>query len=211
MNQIFLSLPDILSLQNYLSLGRSAFFRSVLTMLVLCVASLSWEAYANKDDTYQEIEWITIIPQDDLDALMDPPDYLSQIADGSAEDNMDTLKDLAKGNEQLQRFQEALSSTRIVEEYLNIKIRIPGFIVPLEGEDQTITEFFIVPFFGACLHMPPPPPNQIIHAEYKDGVELANLYDAFWFEGTLTSKMISNDLGASAYAMNIHSVFRHEE
>lgn len=210
MNRIFLSLPGGSSVLPRRSSRQASFVRSILTMFMFCMAGLSWQANADKNDTYQEIEWINIMPQEDLDALMNPPDYLSQIADGSAEDNMDTLKELAKGNEQLQRFQDALSSTRIVEEYLDKKIRIPGFIVPLEGEDQTITEFFIVPFFGACLHMPPPPPNQIIHVEYAEGVELENLYDAFWFEGTLTSKMISNDLGASAYAMSINSVFRHE-
>ena len=184
-----------------------------LTLLVLLVSVVSVNAYgdARKSDAYQEIEWINIMPEDDLAALMNPPDYINQIADGSADDNMDTLNKLAEGNEQVQRFQEALSSTRIVEDYLEKKIRIPGFIVPLEGEDQTITEFFIVPFFGACLHLPPPPPNQIIHVKYEQGVELTNLYDPFWFEGTLLAKMISNDLGASAYGMDISGVFPFEE
>ena len=181
-------------------------------LVVFClVLSLSWQIHAKQDESYETIEWVNIMPADDLEALMNPPDYIGQIVDGSSEDNMDPLNELAKDNEQVQRFQSALASTNIVEEYLGKKIRIPGFIVPLEGEDQTITEFFIVPFFGACLHMPPPPPNQIIHVQYETGVELENLYDAFWFEGTLSAKLISNDLGASAYALNIKSVYPHQE
>lgn len=180
---------------------------SIAVLLTLSHAVLAEDA---SKETYQTIEWIEMMPKDDLEALMNPPDYIGQIVDGSAEDNMDTLNNLAEGNEQVQRFQSALKSTRIVEDFIGKKVRIPGFIVPLEGEDQKITEFFIVPFFGACLHMPPPPPNQIIHVEFKDGVELVNLYDPFWFEGTLSAKMISNDLGASAYAMTINSVYPHE-
>lgn len=195
-------------INTFSSLRLSLFMQLVSVFAIFGLASL---AHAQKDETYQEIEWTAIMPKDDLEALMNPPDYIGQIVDGSAEDNMETLDQMAVGNEQVQRFQSALSSTKIVDEYLGKKVRIPGFIVPLEGEDQTITEFFIVPFFGACLHMPPPPPNQIIHVEFKDGVELDNLYDPFWFEGTLSAKMNSNDLGASAYAMTISSVFPHQE
>lgn len=172
-------------------------------------AALAEDVKAEQDE-YQTIEWISMMPKEDLEALMNPPDYIGQIQDGSSEDNMDTLSELAKNNAQVQRFQSALASTKIVKEVIGKKIRVPGFIVPLEGEDQMITEFFIVPFFGACLHMPPPPPNQIIHVEYADGVELTNLYDPYWFEGTLSVKNISNDLGASAYGMTIKSVYPHE-
>ena len=81
----------------------------------------------------------------------------------------------------------------------------------LEGEDQLITEFFIVPFFGACLHLPPPPPNQIIHVNFESGVELPNLQAAFWFEGELKLKNVSNDMGASAYAMQINQIIPYED
>jgi len=188
-------------------------------LIALCFLSCgSLQAFAEEAESasaetskYQQVEWIDIMPKDDLEALMNPPEYFGQIADGSSQDNLEALNEMAEGNENIKRFQSALTSTRIVETYLGKDIRIPGFIVPLEGEDQTITEFFIVPFFGACLHMPPPPPNQIIHVEYKQGVELENLYDPFWFEGRLKAKQISNDLGASAYGMTVNKVYPHEE
>ncbi|MGL4829805.1 MAG: DUF3299 domain-containing protein, partial [Vibrio sp.] len=43
------------------------------------------------------------------------------------------------------------------------RVKIPGFVIPLEGDDQKVTEFLLVPYFGACIHVPPPPPNQIIY------------------------------------------------
>src|SRR5690606_41234775 len=42
------------------------------------------------------------------------------------------------------------------------KIRIPGYVVQLEGDADKVTQFLLVPYFGACIHVPPPPPNQII-------------------------------------------------
>ena len=73
-------------------------------------------------------------------------------------------------------------STRVIEAFDGKAIRIPGFIVPLEQNDeQKATAFFVVPYFGACLHMPPPPPNQILYVEYEEGIAVENLYDPYWF------------------------------
>ena len=82
------------------------------------------------------------------------------------------------------------------------EVRIPGFIVPLEFDDeQTVTQFFLVPYFGACLHMPPPPPNQIILVNSPQGVQLSALYDPFWVKGELHTTFQENDMATSAYSM----------
>ena len=86
-------------------------------------------------------------------------------------------------------------------------MRLPGFIVPLELDDnQRVISFFVVPYFGACLHFPPPPPNQIIYVETSDGLELDNLYDPYLFEGTIVIKTIKNQLGIAAYTMLLDNV-----
>ena len=93
-------------------------------------------------------------------------------------------------------YQLALVSTRIKPEMDGRAVRIPGFIVPLEFDgEQIITEFFLVPYFGACLHMPPPAPNQIIHVNYEKGLELEALYDPFWITGILSASLVKNDTG----------------
>jgi hypothetical protein len=84
--------------------------------------------------------------------------------------------------------------------------------VPLQSDDsQRITEFFIVPYFGACLHMPPPPPNQIIHSNALQGIQLDSLYDPFWFEGTLVIDTEENSLGTSAYRLELNKAYPFEE
>ena len=75
-------------------------------------------------------------------------------------------------------------------------------MVPLKTVgDQRIVEFFLVPYYGACIHVPPPPPNQIIHVTYKPGFTLDVLYEPVWVQGTLKTESVENDIGASSYTL----------
>lgn len=162
---------------------------------------------------YPLIEWTDLMPAEDLQALLNPPDYLNDIVDGSEEDKIGAAVEQAITNASDDRYQQALVSTRIRTEFDKKKIKIPGFIVPLEFDDQlVVTEFFLVPFFGACLHVPPPPPNQMIHVKYSKGLALANLYDPFFLEGTVETKTFaSNEMGTSAYSLNVSNIYPYTE
>ena len=50
-------------------------------------------------------------------------------------------------------------------------VKIPGFIVPLEDSQRLVTEFLLVPNPQACIHVPPPPPNQMVYVKMKKGVD----------------------------------------
>jgi uncharacterized protein len=161
--------------------------------------------------TYKEIEWPDLMPKEDLDALMNPPDYLDEISDGSSADKLDSnLKVNTTKTET--PYQKALVSTRVIAEFNQQKIRIPGYIVPLEFNDQQIvTQFLLVPFFGACIHLPPPPPNQIILATFPKGVNAEDLSDAFFVEGTLQTELKENEMATSAYSMTVDNILPYEE
>lgn len=168
------------------------------------------------DTAYREVKWEDLIPKEDLDALLDPPDYLDTIAEGSVGDEIPG--ELASAGEttgeetEESRYQQALTSTRIKPEYDRQRIRIPGFVVPLEfDEEQTITSFFLVPYFGACLHLPPPPPNQVIHASFPEGMQVEALYDPFYVEGELRTLRKDSELGTAAYSMRVEGVYPYEE
>lgn len=66
------------------------------------------------------------------------------------------------------------------------RVQVPGFIVPLDDAMEEGAEFLLVPYYGACVHTPPPPPNQMAFVTMRGGrsVKLA-LFDAVWMEGTL--------------------------
>jgi hypothetical protein len=186
----------------------------VLFMLAVTMAKAS-SATANKSakpTEFKTIEWPDLMPQADLDAILNPPAYLADIEDGSLEDQISSQISYAIAAAKDDSYQQALVSTNVRPQMNGQPIRIPGFIVPLEfNDDQVITEFFIVPFFGACIHVPPPPPNQIIHVKYPKGLKLRALYNPFWLSGVLTTTLIENDMATAAYAMEVYLVEDYTE
>lgn len=182
------------------------------TMLAIIFASL-WSKAIHSVETkdgeikYAEIEWIALMPSDDLEALLDPPSYLDEIEEGSRLDSLEMMLTGDTDDPRSARYRQALSSTRIIEDFNNQRIRIPGFIVPLvSNEKQNISEFFVVPYFGACLHFPPPPPNQILHVKTDKKVRLNSLQDAFWFEGQIKIEITNNLLGKAAYSLRLEGI-----
>jgi len=162
---------------------------------------------------YYLVDWVELIPEDDLQALLNPPDWISEIVDGSPEDDAALLSSSSRPmTEQEERYQEALYSKTVVPEFDDRAVRIPGFVVPLSFDDQRrVIEFFLVPYFGACLHLPPPPPNQIIYINYERGLEQESLYTPYWVEGTLRTQVISNEVADSAYVMMADAVTIYKE
>ena len=155
---------------------------------------------------FMAAEWVDLMPKDDLDALLNLPSYIDDIVENSAEDQLNnTIKNEIDKNEE-DRYQQALASTRVIPEVDGAAIRIPAFIVPLEFDDeQRVTQFFMVPFFGACIHLPPPPPNQTIYVSYPQGFTLESLVDAYWVSGILKTSLVENELAIAAYSMEVHA------
>jgi uncharacterized protein len=172
--------------------------------LSACSDETSLQNSANVE--YRTVEWTDLLPADDLDALLNPPDYLSTIDDGSALDQLDSNLRFSPTSAP-NRYEQALVSTQVKEEFDRQKIRIPGFIVPLEfNENDAVTAFFLVPFFGACIHEPPPPPNQIVYSEFEAGKKVDNIQDAVWITGTMATSIITNELATSAYSIIVDAI-----
>ena len=64
-------------------------------------------------------------------------------------------------------------------------MRLPGYVVPLEEVKGELKEFLLVPYFGACIHSPPPPANQIVHVTSRTPLKGWRTMDAVWVNGTL--------------------------
>ncbi|WP_084398580.1 DUF3299 domain-containing protein [Henriciella aquimarina] len=85
-----------------------------------------------------------------------------------------------------------------------MKIRLPGYTVPFEyGKNAEINEFLLVPYYGACLHAPPPPPNQTVFVKTEDAIQLKDLSQAVWIEGTLRVQKQTSDLADAAYTIEM--------
>ncbi len=164
-----------------------------------------------KKSEYKTIQWVDLMPQEDMSALYDPPEELFDIPEGGAADDVSSQVFNTLMQAMDSEYQRALSSTHVMPELNNKKIKIPGFVVPVKIEGDKTTEFFIVPYFGACIHYPPPPPNQTIFAVYKPGFSLEEIYEPFYFSGLLTTSIKEDDLATSAYHLMIGKVDAYTE
>lgn len=73
-------------------------------------------------------------------------------------------------------------------------VRLPGYLLPLEISGKKITEFLLVPWVGACIHTPPPPPNQIVHVRLDRPYEMGGLFTPVWVTGRLTAGAVTRQL-----------------
>ncbi|MFM9971302.1 MAG: DUF3299 domain-containing protein [Burkholderiales bacterium] len=89
-------------------------------------------------------------------------------------------------------------------------IRIPGFVIPLERQKDRMTEFLVVPYFGACIHTPPPPSNQMIHAIAERPVAGFRSMDPAWINGEIQTIRSDTGFGAASYRMKVTSVERYK-
>ena len=91
------------------------------------------------------------------------------------------------------------------------QIKLPGSIVPLEvSEEGRTTEFLLVPYYGACIHVPPPPSNQIVHIFSEMGVRIEDLYQPYWIEGKLQVRASSSELADAGYQMEAEKIYAYE-
>lgn len=98
-----------------------------------------------------------------------------------------------------------------VKELNEIKVRIPGYTVPFEyGANAEISEFLLVPYYGACLHAPPPPPNQTVFAMTDEPIKLKDLAQAVWIEGTMYTQIQESELADAAYTIRVDKVETYE-
>ena len=169
--------------------------------LVATVSALCFSAALSASEV-KTIEWTDLMPEEDLKLLQQMPEVQHDYSQPSPFDDNYQGDDPAA-----QQWQQILSSAKVVEKYNNTKVRVPGFVVPLEFDaEQNVTSFFLVPYFGACIHVPPPPPNQMIFVSGAQNLKADMIYSPFWISGTLTTDVMTHDLGQAAYSLKVDNI-----
>lgn len=103
-----------------------------------------------------------------------------------------------------ENYRAAMYSTNIVEDLLDKTVAMSGFIVPLDvTEDRRVRSFFLVPYFGACIHYPPPPPNQIIFVRAPEDFPPVDINQAYTLTGILQNGLYEDMIGTSAYQLSL--------
>lgn len=90
----------------------------------------------------------------------------------------------------------------------NQRVSIGGYIVPLDFEATTVKEFLLVPFVGACIHVPPPPANQIVYVKSEKGFEItgAGAFDPVTVSGVMKTSTAFTGLADAGYTIEAESV-----
>ncbi len=146
------------------------------------------------ESLYTVIMWDALIPAGyTADSIMEKyAPQLALIEDGSAE-----------ASELYAEMQKEFNNAPINEEIAGKMVKLPGFIAPLEYDGDLITEFLLVPYFGACIHTPPPPVNQtvLVKTAPGQGIKSEDSYEPIWIKGTLTAEGAVTSLAQSGYYM----------
>jgi len=145
-----------------------------------------------KEETIEEISWDKLIPADynPQEAIGEYTEQLAKLQD----DDIEAAVIYGK-------IQAELDNAPVNMALDGKVIKIPGFVAPLENDNGVINEFLLVPYFGACIHTPPPPMNQtvMIKAKKGQGVKSEDSSLAVWITGTLKVVEERTNIGAAGY------------
>ena len=161
-------------------------------------------AKSGTESAYRKLAWDELVPKG-----WNPAQRFKAINLSALQDND------PRAMEMLDLMKNAWDNAPVEPSLDGKKVKIAGFVVPVEGTAGAISEFLLVPYFGACIHVPPPPANQIIHVISAKPIKGLHVMDAVWVAGELKaarfSKPTDMGIGASGYQINSASVAPYKE
>ncbi len=151
---------------------------------------------------YTEIRWDDLVPKgwDPTKALKD-----------QGMTNLDMLNDGdPKAAPLMAKLREAWDNAPTEPQLDGTRVKLPGYLVPLEEVAAGHTEFLLVPYFGACIHTPPPPANQIVLVVPAKPAGGFRSMDTVWVSGTLKATRNNSPMGTSGYRLEAALVERYK-
>lgn len=169
----------------------------LLAVAATCFGTIS----TAQASTFNETTWEALVPED-----WDPMKSFT---------DMQNMADLPDSDPRVQALYERMrkiwDEAPTVQSMRGRNVKIPGFVVPLEGNEKALQEFLLVPYFGACIHSPPPPANQIIHVRASPPVRGFKTMSAVWVSGTLDLERSQSEMGATGYSLKAMRVEKYRE
>ncbi len=148
----------------------------------------------------RELEWDALIPDDYR------PDKLME--DFAIEDLSD---DDPRAAEFMEKLKALWDEAPVREDLDGALVRLPGFVVPVEADEKETTGFLLVPYYGACIHVPPPPANQTVYVLTEPGKGAKpDLFDVIWVTGTMSVNRVDNDIAEAGYTLYASDIAPYE-
>jgi hypothetical protein len=165
--------------------------RRHLVFLALSAPFWTLQAAAQGTAAPKETSWEELMPKD-----WDPMKDLRQLGDmGLVQEGSVKERNLMRQMREL--WDNAPTNPKIE----GTRVRLPGYVVPLEEVKGELKEFLLVPYFGACIHSPPPPANQIVHVISDTPLKGWRTMDAVWVNGTIKAARTDSAMGVSGYTV----------
>ncbi len=149
--------------------------RVLWIILAACALAVSGE----KDNEVRELGWDDLLPADEEPA---EPSFFDHTGIPSF-DNFN------------------LPPAGVVPELNGQVVKLPGYMVPLDLVEDKVTSSLLVPYFGACIHVPPPPPNQIVYVTFSEPIEFDSIWDPVWVTGKLGLERFDSEFVEAGYSM----------
>ena len=164
-----------------------------LIFLAALIGLQPWAISAQPAAPIKTITWDDLLPThwaNEIKLQMAAIGRLGFLVDGSEQ-----------ANEAMQQLRKKWDNAPIDPTHINSAIRIAGYVVSLDANRKQISEFLLVPYFGACIHLPPPPANQMILVRLKKPTSKLASMDTVWVQGTLREARVDTGLAVTGYTL----------
>jgi hypothetical protein len=181
--------------------------KAVALMTAVAIAAMLLPGGSYAADALRELKWAELMPPAEAIKPAKPKTFFS----GATPLNSDagppppplpegqwmSMKRRQPGGDQ---------PPRVVADLNGKRVRIGGYVVPLDFESTTVKEFLLVPFVGACIHVPPPPANQIVYVKAEKGFEIGAAFDPVTVTGTMKTETAFTGLADAGYSIDAETV-----
>ncbi len=140
---------------------------------------------------FREITWDDLIPPG--------VPYSEIIAEGEMDEQGDTWKPVFDEN-----------ATKLNTDLDGEFVKLPGYVLPLDVGAEGVTSFALVPYVGACIHVPPPPPNQLVFVTTQTPWPSDSLWAAVWVSGRLSARLQSTQVAEVGYQITAEKIEVYE-
>lgn len=142
-----------------------------------------------------ELDWESLVPPGFEEAIIATEQELASLEDEDprAEALMAKLRD-------------EWAKAPVVDALDNSLVKLPGFVVPLEGDGQQVRQFLLVPYYGACIHEPPPPANQTVLVDAPNDTRIRSAFETVWIYGRLRVERADTEMATAGYRIQAQKI-----
>jgi hypothetical protein len=170
-------------------------------LLVMLLTRCYFGRHLLMDGNYETTDWKRLIP-----VLWDEGSTKQQLIlkYGKPDGKID-YENFAKD------YRKALDEAPAKDSMKGKKIKIAGYVVPLDFKERNLTEFLLIPNSGGCMHTPPPPANQVIYVKYDKGIGIEYTDRIIWIYGQIEVKKNDNNMAIAGYEMTIDKMEEYSQ